>query len=175
LDNLESGNYDAVLADGRATPRDEDIAGRGRAGLANSGGFFSGAGDSSGFGNGAHANYRGMAGLTAAGGGGGRERGNDKVGPVDAKLNPVEWNGGLDMVDSETGKSLTIWERATRRYMGTPEGKRGFTMARIEHLRKQSNPKLAKASGTPEGEKVAKKESKPIRPVQISTSQIIGR
>jgi hypothetical protein len=171
ISNMESGNYNAVLAEGGGTPLDEDSAGRGRAGLVRGGGFPSGADDSSKFGNGASANYSGMIGLTAISGDGAV----GKVGPINAKLGKVEWNGGLDMVDSETGKSLTLWERATRRYMGSPDGKRGFTLARIEFVRKQSIPKAAEAPKIPEGEKVAKKEYEPMEPVQISTSQIIGR
>jgi|GEM_PF-3595519 len=178
FDNFDKGDYGAIASDANgAAPIDSDEAGRGRANLADTGAYSSGADDYSEFGTGASANYKGKLGLVSSGGDG---SGGGKVGPKGAKLGDVEWNGSLDMIDAKTGKSLTLWERATRRYMGTPDGKRGFTMARIEFLRKQSSPKLASEKAAEKkaqkGKSVAKNEKpkSPIQPVQMSASQLLG-
>lgn len=44
---------------------------------------------------------------------------------------------GLTMV-SEDGNELSIWDRATRRYMGDNERTRGFFLARAEWMRQEA-------------------------------------
>ncbi len=69
--------------------------------------------------------------------------GKHKAGPADRSgLGKARLNGGLDMLDDETGKSLTIWQRATRRYQGDSRGSRALFMAKMEYMRK-------KAAGSP--------------------------
>ncbi len=68
---------------------------------------------------------------------------------IDGSLVDVEWNGMLDMLDRNTGKSLTIWQRATRRYQGGPKGKRALMMARFEHIRKTALAQRKSQKGTP--------------------------
>jgi len=60
-----------------------------------------------------------------------------KAGPANRDgLGKTLWNGLLDMVDDESGRSLTIWQRATRRYQGN-DGQRAFQLAKIESIRTQ--------------------------------------
>jgi hypothetical protein len=175
LNNYENGNFDAVMADaGGALSDGYGMGSSGDASLADgvSGGFGSNAEDGSLFGAGASADYSGTAGNTASGISGGR------VGPTTANLDNMQWNGLLDMKDPKTGRSLTIWERATRRYMGTPDGQRGFTMARLEHLRKRSQKELAKESepkkpsNTKKVAEVKKAPPKPQAPTVISPGSL---
>jgi hypothetical protein len=126
----------------------------GLAGLAGGGGGGPGGGEGA---NGGEDGAYGSAGDGAdwdemAGGEGGlgkagkgKKGKNTRTGPNDAVLGAVTWNGSLDMVDANTGKSLTLWQRATRRYQGDKEGARAFTMARIEHIRSQAHKRLAQA------------------------------
>lgn len=162
--------------------------------LAKNGGSLSGSGDSHlgppgtrGFASaaGLNANYSGVAGgavgMTAGGGKAAR-----RVGNIDIYLDETEWNGELDAINSLSGKSLTLWERATRRYMGTPEGKRGFTLANIESIRYRNTPQYAKEEqrkAEQQAAALAKKNSAPQEdtfrgpaslPGLISPKQLIG-
>jgi hypothetical protein len=65
------------------------------------------------------------------------------AGPSDSVLGNVTWNGSLDMIDAESGKSLTLWQRATRRYQGDKDGTRAFTMARVEYIRSKALKRMA--------------------------------
>ncbi len=67
---------------------------------------------------------------------------------IDGSLGSVDWNGLLDMLDSKTGKSLTLWQRATRRYQGGPSGKRAVMLARMEIIRKTAIAKMKSQKGT---------------------------
>lgn len=78
----------------------------------------------------------------ASGGGGGSGGVGSTVGPKDRSgLGKTVWNGLLDMLDDATGKSLTLWQRATRRYQGE-RGQRALLMARMEMIRNRGR-KLA--------------------------------
>jgi hypothetical protein len=78
----------------------------------------------------------------ASGGGGGSGGLGSTVGPKDRSgLGKTVWNGLLDMLDDATGKSLTLWQRATRRYQGE-RGQRALLMARMEMIRNRGR-KLA--------------------------------
>lgn len=173
LGQFMDGDYGSVLSGkgGGGNPSSP-----GSATLASINGHFTDpSANASQFGKGSSGDYNGIAGITAS-------RGTGKVGPVGASLGNVEWNGSLDMVDSQSGKSLTLWERATRRYMGTPDGKRGFSMARIEFLRSQSPslsasdngaaPKVAKADDDEEEDE--SEDSDSTLQVQMSASQFLG-
>jgi hypothetical protein len=63
-------------------------------------------------------------------------------------LGNVQLNNLLDMSDSETGRSLTIWERATRRYYGKNNDRLLF-LARLEFIRQEAAQKLKKSSAPP--------------------------
>ncbi|MEO6460028.1 MAG: hypothetical protein ABIO95_06235, partial [Bdellovibrionota bacterium] len=95
------------------------------------------------------------------------------VGPTGAYLDATLWNGQLDAIDPNTGKSLTLWQRATRRYMGTPDGQRGYTLARIESLRKKATQKIAAAAETTvQKKRVAQQEEAPeYRPSIVSPKE----
>lgn len=82
------------------------------------------------------------------GGGGGFGGGSGiKAGPEDrAGLGRAVAINQLDLMDPDTGKNLTLWQRATRRYQGGQDGKRAFHMARVEFIRQQSKKRLAMAS-----------------------------
>ncbi len=54
---------------------------------------------------------------------------------------------GLDVEDTESGRKLSLFERATRRYNGTRDYNRAFTLARLEVFRKRAL-QLAKNSKT---------------------------
>ncbi len=84
--------------------------------------------------------------LSAMGGG------NGKAGPSDRSgLGRIFFNGGLDAIDEATGKSLTIWQRSTRRYQGDEKGSRAFLMAKVEVMRKLASKgqTMAKAGEAP--------------------------
>jgi hypothetical protein len=66
---------------------------------------------------------------------------------------PVRING-LDAEDMNSGKKLSLFERATRRYQGTRDYPRAFTVARMELLRKRAK-EFAKR-GTKKDDKVAR-------------------
>jgi hypothetical protein len=62
-----------------------------------------------------------------------------KAGPDNRKgLGKASIKNGLTMIDDETGQELTIWERATRRYQGGPEGRRALSLARMEWMRQEA-------------------------------------
>jgi hypothetical protein len=68
--------------------------------------------------------------------------GPKKAGPADrAGLGKISLINGLDAIDEETGKSLTIWQRLSRRTQGDEQGSRSFLMAKIEAMRKQASKK----------------------------------
>ncbi len=60
--------------------------------------------------------------------------------------NPVRING-LEAEDVSTGRKLTLFERATRRYNGTRDYNRAFTVAKMELLRKRAKAMAKKNSG----------------------------
>jgi hypothetical protein len=154
IDKLIAGDTKGVLESDGNQFSDYASATAGRAGAATPKGIGNGDG-SDGGGTGGSANWGG----TSAGGGlAGGAGGLGKTGPTGAYLDKTDWNGQLDMINPNTGKSLTIWERATRRYMGTPDGQRGYTMARIESLRKKSTQTLAAEVEKPKKKAVAKQE-----------------
>ena len=127
-----------------------------------------------GIGNGSEGGTGGSVGWVGSTSGGlaGRGGGLGKTGPTGAYLDKTDWNGQLDMINPNTGKSLTIWERATRRYMGTPDGQRGYTMARIESLRKKSTQTIAAEAEKPKKKAVAKQEEAPAYvPVVMSPKE----
>lgn len=150
IDKLIAGDAKGVLESDGNQFSDYASATAGRAGAATPKGI--GNADGSDGGTGGSANWN----SSLAGGGAGGASG--KVGPTGAYLGKTDWNGQLDAMNSETGKSLTIWERATRRYMGTPDGQRGYTMARIESLRKKSTQTIAAEAEKPKKKAVAKQE-----------------
>ena len=82
-----------------------------------------------------------------------------KAGPLDRSgLGKTNWNGSLDMLDEATGKSLTLWQRATRRYQGIG-GARAFLMARTESIRSQARrAMLAKEEPSPAKKLVGSKD-----------------
>ena len=112
----------------------------------------------------------GASGFASTGGVGGLSGLSDlfglkRAGPEDrSALGKMAWNGWLDMVDDQTGKSLTIWQRATRRYQGE-NGARAFMMARTEAIRKQAlkgtMPKIAQAGQPAPATKPAVKAAQP--------------
>jgi hypothetical protein len=165
IDRLQAGDYEGVIAANGGNY--SDYAGNltGSASLTAPNALHSG-GDDNGGTNGS-ANWAGINSRGAFAGQNGLQ-----VGPTGAYLDKTEWNGALDQIDPRTGKSLTLWQRATRRYMGTPDGQRGYTLARIEGLRQQSIRKLAEASA-PKPAKVAKKEPEeaPYVPVVLSPKE----
>jgi hypothetical protein len=97
---------------------------------------------------GGDATFSGEEAVADGGGSGsdGKGKGNSHI---DGSLVDTDWNGLLDMIDSNSGKSLTLWQRATRRYQGGPKGRRALTMARMEHIRKTAIAKLKSQKGTP--------------------------
>ncbi len=85
------------------------------------------------------------------------------IGPVDTTgLGKVLWNGKLDMVDDETGKSLTLWQRATRRHQGD-KGTRAFILARMEYLRQGAKKKLIADSAPPKAKTPASVQSPKLK------------
>jgi hypothetical protein len=163
---------------------DKLIAGATKGGLESDGNQFSdyasasagraGAAIPKGIGNGSEGGTGGSVGWVGSTSGGlnGRGGGLGKTGPTGAYLDKTDWNGQLDMINPNTGKSLTIWERATRRYMGTPDGQRGYTMARIESLRKKSTQTIAAEAEKPKEKAVAKQEEpRPYVPVVMSPKE----
>ena len=165
LEKLKKGNYQGILdGNGAGGSYSSDVAGSAAAATP---GDISGDGSDGGGGTNGSVNWRSAA--AAAGFGNGN---TSKVGPTGAYLDKTEWNGALDMINPNTGKSLTLWERATRRYMGTPDGQRGFTLARIEQLRKQSSDakKLAEARAQSPAKAVAKKPAEPTPYVPVVLS-----
>ncbi len=46
--------------------------------------------------------------------------------------------GSLQMFDDQSGRPLTLWQRATRKYQGAPEGKRAYILAKMEFIRAQA-------------------------------------
>ena len=166
IDKLIAGDTKGVLESDGNQFSDYASATAGRAGAATPKGI--GNADGSDGGTGGSANWS----SSMAGGGAGGGSGSGKVGPTGAYLDKADWNGQLDMINPETGKSLTIWERATRRYMGTPDGQRGFTMARIESLRKKSTQTIAAEAEKPKKKAVAKQEEpRPYVPVVMSPKE----
>jgi hypothetical protein len=152
IDKLLAGDTQGVLESDGNQFSDYASATAGRAGAATPKGI--GNGDGSDGGTGGSVGWGGSTSGGLAGGGGGL----GKTGPTGAYLDKTDWNGQLDMINPNTGKSLTIWERATRRYMGTPDGQRGYTMARIESLRKKSTQTIAAEAEKPAKKAVAKQE-----------------
>lgn len=66
-----------------------------------------------------------------------------KAGPNDRTgLGKISYANGLDVVDEATGKSLTIWQRLTRRMQGDG-GSRAYLMAKVEYIRKHTAPTVA--------------------------------
>jgi hypothetical protein len=63
---------------------------------------------------------------------------NGRPGPESLVLEQAEWNGSIDLVERSRDRSLTIWERATRRYQGDAEGTRAVTLTRLEYIRAQA-------------------------------------
>ena len=62
-----------------------------------------------------------------------------KVGPSDrSALGNARAFGSLELVDEESGKSLTLWQRATRKYQGEDGGKRAYILAKMEFIRSQA-------------------------------------
>jgi hypothetical protein len=62
-----------------------------------------------------------------------------KAGPADRKgLGNIISTSGLDAIDEVSGKSLTIWQRLSRRMQGDQSGSRAYTMAKTEWLRKNT-------------------------------------
>jgi hypothetical protein len=130
LDNAlaELGKAESALATGDlgdilAT----DGLGNGRSGGAGKKGAGGGGGD--GMGGGAYGGF----------GGGGAVR----AGPADRSgLGSALSVNELNMIDEATGKKLTIWQRATRRYQG--EGsRRALMMSRAEFIRKEAGLRVA--------------------------------
>ncbi len=82
----------------------------------------------------------GMGGGAYGGFGGG---GAVKAGPADRSgLGSALSVNELNMIDEATGKKLTIWQRATRRYQG--EGsRRALMMSRAEFIRKEAGLRVA--------------------------------
>jgi hypothetical protein len=76
-----------------------------------------------------------------------------RVGPADtsnALTNALAPNM-LELVDRETGRSLSLFERGTRRYQGVqPQlaspGMRAFILARMEYIRREASKALARAN-----------------------------
>jgi len=163
LSALANGDFGAVLSADGTNFSDYSSASAGRS---------SGGSGNTGTGGSVNWSATGRSSFGSAGPGG-----NALVGPVGAKVDMTQWNGMLDAIDPKTGKSLTMWERATRRYMGTPDGQRGFTLARIESLRKQSIQKLssdAEDLKNKDKKQVAhseEEEETPYRPVVISPKE----
>lgn len=71
----------------------------------------------------------------------GGNKGNNKS----KDQSPVRING-LDAEDVSTGRKLTLFERATRRYNGTRDYNRAFTVAKMELLRKRAKAMAKKNS-----------------------------
>jgi hypothetical protein len=164
IDKLIAGDTKGVLESDGNQFSDYASASAGRAGAA----------IPKGIGNGSEGGTGGSVGWVGSTSGGlnGRGGGLGKTGPTGAYLDKTDWNGQLDMINPNTGKSLTIWERATRRYMGTPDGQRGYTMARIESLRKKSTQTIAAEAEKPKEKAVAKQEEpRPYVPVVMSPKE----
>jgi len=70
-------------------------------------------------------------------GSGGVGTGGGRVGPANTEGlgNAIPLNG-LTMIDEATGKELTLWQRATRRYQGE-QGSRALRLARVEFTRQE--------------------------------------
>lgn len=121
-----------------ALNEDDITAGLGAS--AGSGGSGGGAGDNKG-------GATNAAGSFSISGAGNSLGGIGTLGPQNKEgLGAVLFNGSLIAVDDSTGKELTLWQRATRRYLGIQTGvqgtPRGNTLARMEYLRSQAMKKL---------------------------------
>jgi hypothetical protein len=73
-----------------------------------------------------------------------------KVGPLNqAGLGLMNYLNGLEGEDAESGAKLSLWQRATRRYMGTSSnrttGARSFAMGKLEKLRSDAKKHLTLA------------------------------
>ncbi|NCN40653.1 hypothetical protein GW916_05325 [bacterium] len=176
IKSLKDKNLSGALAalDGAGSYADTDSSSNADGGTAGDASYLGD--DGSGGTAGINSNYSGTAsGNTLEGSG----SGGKGFGPKGALLGRTEWNGSLDAIDPRTGKSLTLWQRATRRYLGAPSGKRGFTMARIEKLRKESTPEYAEQKRKSDAIKKAALERKPAaaevaKPVILSPKALFG-
>lgn len=100
--------------------------------------------------------------------------GSASVGPKDRSgLGKTLWNGLLDMLDETSGKSLTLWQRVTRKYQGD-RGHRALAMARMELIRNKalrlaSEREMAlKKNSSKASSKVQKISSRPPTPPNTS-------
>jgi hypothetical protein len=121
LNSAMSGESTGDLGDIAATDGLGNGRGTGKKGAGGSGGDGMGGGAYGGFGGG----------------------GAVKAGPADRSgLGSALSVNELNMIDEATGKKLTIWQRATRRYQG--EGsRRALMMSRAEFIRKEAGLRVA--------------------------------
>jgi len=83
------------------------------------------------------------------------QAGKHKFGADDkAGLGKASIVNGLDIQDDETGKSLTIWQRLTRRMNGDERASRAYFLAKMEYLRRQSMEKQNIKSPSPTQPKI---------------------
>jgi hypothetical protein len=94
-----------------------------------------GFGESTGAGSGRGASF--STSFKTEGSGSASGSGAGRVGPASTEGlgNAIPLNG-LTMVDELTGKELTLWQRATRRYQGD-QGSRALRLARVEYTRQE--------------------------------------
>jgi hypothetical protein len=94
-----------------------------------------GFGESTGAGSGRGASF--STSFQTEGSGSASGSGAGRVGPASTVGlgNAIPLNG-LTMVDELTGKELTLWQRATRRYQGE-QGSRALRLARVEFTRQE--------------------------------------
>jgi hypothetical protein len=99
----------------------------------------------------------------SAGGGFGLGTGGRPASPVDTKgLGGIVFDGSLNVIDSDTGNSLSLWERATRRYQGESLFKgRAVMMARVENIKKLAR---VAAQEKRDGKKAAKASKVSLAP-----------
>jgi len=73
-----------------------------------------------------------------------------KAGPADRSgLGKASFANGLDMIDDESGKSITLWQRLTRRMQGNQAGDRAFLLAKMEYMRKVTSKSQTLAQNNP--------------------------